>query len=142
MSAFIVSNKTINVITAGLYHSKEVGDDFKYPKLSKYDFKYLFEVLEKNNKKEIGKALMIMNIKAVQYRYEVSNKTIEDYIYNTIKPPEPIVFYKALECYRYQCSEGYIMKQIFYKELDKFYDYIAHFIVSTLKKYEQIHWDL
>ena len=123
MSAFMVSNKTLCAVTKGLM---ETGD-FK----------------DKTHKK-LHRKLLEMNIASLQYRYPDSFKEMLhdgelDYIDEQFTDFEIL---KAMQCYRYQCSEGNIPKRKLYKQVSACIDLYQSNIINSLPEYDKVAWDL
>jgi hypothetical protein len=124
MSAFIISNETMNRIINGLY-----------------ELKYLKPSTDKNYIKLANK-LYQLNREAILQRYEKD----DDYA----KPPEfvwekqsvkAIDAVKAMHCLRYQCAEGDVPKKSLYRWLSRTIHYYQAKIVIELQEYEDAKWD-
>lgn len=111
MSAYIVSNKTINGIIGYLCKDKTQAE-----------------------KEAFGQELLDMNKSAIAARYGA------DEVESFVDPDQPYKFgsnmlqlngaYRALSEYLYQCAEGDIPKtSLLYRRIQKAYDQLAHELV-------------
>ena len=133
MSAFIVTNRTISVIIAGLHtHQNE------------YMASKVYEAAGMNYRttpeQEFGQALLSMNDAAVSQRYNEAEGG-QEYRYTIEFPPSGPVLAKALNCLLYQCSEGDVPERPLFKALDDFRNYLCQQIVADLPTYKAAPWD-
>lgn len=116
MSAFVVSNLTLNRIVAGL-----VKHENNIPKL------IIKEGIRPPSMEEMGDLLWLMNLDAVAQRYgetiyEVGYQSGDPYQLEKTNAPSDLQFLKYLQCLRYQCDEGNVPKQPLYHWLDALCD--------------------
>lgn len=120
MSAFTVSKLTIDRSVSAMYREWQGGKA---------------ETL-------LGKRLMQLNRVAMDERYPVRHADskatvaeIEEYRH-TPQPPNPYLFLVALECLRYQCSEGEVPMTPLYAELDRAMSHWRGIILSSIPEYK------
>ncbi|MBN1892328.1 MAG: hypothetical protein JW780_06055 [Clostridiales bacterium] len=119
MSAFIVSNETMNKVIAGFEMTDRALDESQRTLLVRYLYR--------------------LNTRAVNHRYHdhqappVFTYTPRCYSLHEI--------YKALQCLRYQCSNGQYSTHPLIQELFKLELHIANEIISHTKEYENAKWD-
>ena len=120
MSAFTVSKLTIDRCVSAMYRDWQGGEA---------------ETL-------LGKRLMQLNRLAMDERYpgrheesKTSDAEVEEY-HHTPQAPNPYLYLVALECLRYQCSEGDVPEMPLYAELDKAVNHWRGVIVRTIPEYK------
>ena len=137
MSAYIVEDKTINRIVTFLASDQEAS----YAKsILKTEFG-----LDPNDEKyheKLGAAMFRLNIAAVNTLYgggEAEKFRPLDYQFH-YEISDRIQALKALRCFLYQCSEGYIPESKFFKILVGYAAGLAYRIVSDLPAYDRADW--
>ena len=55
--------------------------------------------------------------------------------------PTPVVVFKSLNCYLYQCSEGSVPDQVLFKALEKLRGSLAYEIATSSREYESGAWE-
>ena len=138
MSAFIVNNKTINKALTYLKDNRN-GDwiNRKFEKIG-------FNVKDKEDLDRLGRAMLLLNIEAVNQRYNEQNNStalLENYSFK-IEFCNRYQALKSLQCWRYQCSEGNVPETDFYKLMDKVINSWLDEIVSDLPEYKKAEWSL
>ena len=154
MSAYVVSYETLNKILAGIDYTKYRHSS--YPgapnKLQGQEYSAGFEpeALTK-----LGRELLYLNVRAVYCRYEdmrpktpsqvvdfwlPGNEGTEFFYDDGTTPPRPLQLYKTLQCFLYQCSEGTIIHDPLFKEMEAWANRVGHFIISMLPEYETAVW--
>lgn len=138
MSAYIVENETINKIVTQLVMENE----------NKFLKKYIKESINYNI--DIGsdivdfrKALLKMNIAAVEQRYKNEEINKEGYLTDYYFKPvicSKIEAVKAADCLHYQCSEGNIPATRLYKTLTKIISVWNKEVVAELPEYKAAVW--
>ena len=154
MSAYVVSYETMNRLLAGLSYTQYRHDTYPHgPR------ELLGRPFDANCEPEaltaLGIKLLSLNVRAVQCRYEdLRSKTPSecvgffnpgmehtDFVYDPATvSPTPAQLYKTLQCFIYQCSEGAIIHDPLYKELEEWWNRIGHFIISNLPEYNSAVW--
>jgi hypothetical protein len=136
MSAYIVSDDTINTVVIGISeHLNNMSELYRrrnYPLLSQ-------------DRETLGQALFALNVEAVNQRYgEGAAEEFRplDYRFRPHPWSRPIVLYKCLRCLMYQCSEGNVPESPLFKELEAFRGDLADTIVCGLKAYNDAAWGL
>lgn len=149
MSAFMMSNETLSMLTEIIYRYHESGgEDFGvwFPT-------ELFVVLEeKTNYRElIFKALAELNIESLKERYGDTAEELYDEVdfirgcdiwepeVYGIKPWHYQVL-KSLDCYLYQSCEGKCYSTPLYKALEKLRDKWGCYIAEKHPGYELAEW--
>jgi hypothetical protein len=139
MSAFIVSDATINAIINHYRHDHRNSDLRGWPSV------YRDEVAGLGGDELwslLGIKLRAMNERAIVARYGEDSinfmsggETPDEYIpyvYSNQMPRPLTQVYGALGCYLYQCSEGSVVDEELYKVLDREHDQMAHTLVRQL----------
>lgn len=124
MSAFIVSNETINRVVHGM-----TTDAMGCPRGMSC------EAMD-----ALGRRLHAMNAHAVEARYREPCDAITDYQYRS-KNYSKCEMLKAMNCLRYQCTEGNIPETALYDELCRAIEKLNAAIVDSLPEYESAPWD-
>ena len=137
MSAFIVEEKTIDVVVS--YLAKEANLE-----LTRREFKKLgYDVTTEIGAERLANAMYGLNVMAVEQRYDDIEGMITSggFGFKFISWKSKIEVYKKLTCWLYQCLEGNIPEHPLYKALKEFSNTLAHDIVSDLPEYEAILWE-
>lgn len=129
MSAFIVDDKTINRIVS--YILGPCGEWFKIRLKT-------FLKSEEIGPDILGKKMLEMNHEAVEQRYNQQKREVS-YTYQHVVVRKIQVF-KSLQCFTYQCSEGNVPEQEFFKLLEELEHNLASEIVSEIKEYQDAEW--
>lgn len=148
MSAYIVDDKTINLIVAALKTANQNGG-WNKPYCSPKN-----EALQFESPAEFGRTLYGMNLNAVEQRYpdtvgnpdRLPGPCDEDgkhtpYKFQSVIPPQPVQFLKFLSCLMYQCSEGDVDELPLYKALREYESILALHIVQNSKAYDEAKWE-
>ena len=150
MSAYVLNNNTINRIVAGIESAMQNGSyspNRPPPDLPAY-------IACNFNPSKFGRKLYEMNVKAVNARYPDTvnnpdampglvdaNGRHVSYKYAPAMPPTKYQFYKDLETYLYQCTEGDVPSRELYKAVESYKNRLACWIVSNSQEYYQTRWD-
>ena len=143
MSAYVVDNKTINRIVSALLYSRDTNR-FDGPLPAMYN-KWLKEFTQ-DEPEEIGAALYGMNCNAVMQRYpdcstdELPGPIDAGYKYRNELITSSIQFYKSLQCYLYQCTEGDVRTLPLYNALEAYQHEIADHIITNTPEYDNAKW--
>jgi hypothetical protein len=129
MSAFIVTNQTMNLCVDGLAYASENCWNDRYQGMSL-----------KNDQEKVGQFLFAMNTDAVNQRYN-EDTPVPEFQYLWLGQVAPVASYKALQCLLYQCSEGDVPERTAFKELQMLVQALANRIISNLPAYEAADWD-
>jgi hypothetical protein len=134
MSAFIVDDGTIDrVIDAIFLHRENMTCEHGA-------FNIADEVPAKWD--ELGVRLLRMNHRATRQRYGDPEPLHIEYRYPLrFLQTTKVQALKATRCLLYQCSEGNVPDEPLFKELERFSDCQAHWIVSDLPEYSEAAWD-
>ena len=120
MSAFTVSNLTIDRCVSAMYRTWQGG----------------------NAETLLGQRLMRLNRAAMDERYpdrhpdsKATAPEIEAYRH-TPQATNPFLFLVALECLRYQCSEGEVVRDPLYAEVEQAVNHWRRTILATIPEYK------
>lgn len=91
---------------------------------------------------KLGRRWYEMNRQAVEARYGKEHGfDVPTYTFKRIPPRNPLDYIKALQCLRYQCSEGNVPETREFQGLtDALYAAMSR-IIRTLPAYEMAPWD-
>lgn len=134
MSAFLVEDKTINAIIAGITLHRSIS----HVKEKIESIGYELDTVE--GRKKLGWDMFALNIRAVSQRYVDSPADQFRPLNYTFKPESyySLVFIcKALGCWLYQCAEGDCCEKELYKLMQDAKNKIANEIVRGLPEYEK-----
>lgn len=117
MSAFVVSNKTLNRAVSAILRIKDEGHELPHL-LDRYTSNEAYI-------KQLRKEMLIMNISAVLQRYPgdkyntYADQVVEsDRMFEDMREQESLIsLVTALDCFLYQCSEGLIPDTLLFSEL-------------------------
>jgi len=144
MSAFIVSDKTINSIVNWLRYDKDYpGHGNSYGYAAKAIEKLGFNLSHRESAEMLCHELYNLNYQAVNVRYEENNQHLATaFEFIPHGAPLRIQVYKSLSCLLYQCCEGDIPETSqLYKTLREVKHIIAENIVCDLSEYDKAKWD-
>ena len=139
MSAFIVEDKSINIIVSKLYFRTNQKKDYQ-----------IIEELKKLNytgedwSKKLSQDLFNLNCKAVNQRY--GKNQAQEFRPLNFKPAMefniPLAWaLKCLHCLEYQCSEGNIPETKLYKLLKLISNSWAYDIAANTPEYNRAPWN-
>jgi len=90
----------------------------------------------------LGQRLMMLTRLALEARYpdrypemKTTDPEIRAYRHSS-QAPSPFLFLVALECLRYQCSEGDVPKTPLYEEINRAVDHWRGVILSAIPEYK------
>jgi hypothetical protein len=132
MSAFVVSEDTINVILTSIVTERSETINYWLGKLG-------YNVKSKESMSKLGKDLLNMNIEAVDYRYNENSPKVESFEYR-MKPLSVYGQLKSLESYLYQCSEGDTPGKPLYGVMQKIEHSFMHSIICGIPEYQSAPW--
>lgn len=137
MSAYIVSHETINRIVSFLYSNTGISAFSRNETIAKAGF----PIAEQEGCSKLGKAMLKLNVAAVDQRYNEKNRkeVIVNYQFNKVATSR-IQALKSLQCLLYQCSEGNVPKRKQYKMLKAIEKNIMHEIIDSLPEYQKAEW--
>ena len=134
MSAFFISQECMQRVIAGVDHvsDKWFGD---------YRIQGFGTVNGSASLSHLGTALFEMNDEALSVRYD-AEPICETFEYRSEDPANINLCsaLKAMECLRYQCSEGKVPETDLYKGLEKVIGDLASVIVNELPEYKKAEW--
>ena len=131
MSAFIVSDETINSIVT------HIKDDDKYGSYKRVAEKYRINI---ENPQKLAQKLLEMNYEAVNERYD--EKAGTPHIKYEPLHTNDVQTLKSMHCLQYQASEGDVPNTRTYKFLQGASDVLAEHIIEGLPEYERAEWGL
>lgn len=138
MSAYMVEDKTINLLIAAILHGSRDN-----PLPVHFLITFGLPDMAPDNCARLGQILFEMNIESIEQRYgkgEAKQFRPLDYQYRVELPPFPMQLYKTLGCFLYQCYEGDVSETPIFKALEGWKHDIAAYIVASLPQYEQAAW--
>lgn len=135
MSAFIVKDRTIDVIVGYLNYYCITDEEIKrLVKLAGFELPL--------DCTRLGVAMLDLNTKAYNFRYNVQEKPHEYRPVNEMACSD-IVAVKQIKCWLYQCSEGEEFEDTkLYQVFSKIGVYLLKKIVRSLPAYEKAPWGL
>ena len=136
MSAFMVSDKTINQIVTHLKDDRESASRVRC------ELQEHFDIDPKMMPEVLGELLFKLNIDGVNSRYgenEAQEFRPLDYKFKYALASR-VVALKALQCWKYQCSEGDVVETKLYKIMEDYENALCHAIVRGLPEYENSEW--
>ena len=145
MSAFVVSNKTINRTVS---YMDQHGDGYSHSNRSALPRALEEQGLRYEGPEALGAAMNALNVEAVKQRYP-GDKT-EDDLPGICGPKDYAYRFqlcnrfqalKNLQCWLYQCSEGDVPEHPLFKALESMSNSIAHAIVVEMDEYDKAEWD-
>ena len=109
------------------------------------DYRYieiqLAELGLAGNPGKLGRAMLEMNVDAVNQRYgDNTNPLVLPYRYYP-QPVSRIQGLKSLKCWLYQCTEGNVPQQKLFQVMEKFGHFLADEIIYSLPAYNNAEWD-
>lgn len=144
MSAFIVSQKTINQVLTFLNGHRDRGCG------PGYVFRQLGFVLDDTDSlQELGQALLDLNCLAVDTRYAHNAEALHTFaeqkeeFHFRFEECSPLQAYKSLQCLRYQCAEEKANKTNLYKALRQVEHEVADYLLTKLVckvEYDKAQW--
>jgi hypothetical protein len=130
MSAFLVSEQTMHRCVAGVIASQ--WSRFNGLRLASDNLPTVCT--------KIGQALYQMNVDALEQRYPGdSDNVVPVYRYKPVFINKCDAF-KALECLRYQCSEGNVPETELYQEVCSIMISLATSVMAELPAYKSAPW--
>lgn len=135
MSAFIVTNQTIDAVVDGIIRvQKEWGST----PLGFSMGPVLVSTWRDYDK--LGQALWDMNVDAVDARYNEKNER-EKYRHSHADVGA-IVELKQMQCFLYQCAEGDVPETELYKAVKEYERRLASQIISNMAEWKQAPWGM
>jgi hypothetical protein len=141
MSAFMVTDETINRVVSWLSHEINTSLWLK----EKVENTLQIDTTKPGWQKELGKAMFELNIAGVNDRYgEGEAKKFQELNYRyTPACCSKIQALKSMQCWLYQCAEGEVVK----KPLFQFFDTVIErrltdSIICDLPEYQRAEWGL
>lgn len=143
MSAFVVSNKTINNIVNQLAEEVRNPQSRWWIQSIQKHVKHPVSADSDDWKTELGKLLIAMNIEAVSQRYPDIRENFtkgEVQYWFTLKHVNRFQAFKDLNCYIDQCTEGNVPNRALYKTTKEFRYELAMKIIEQLPQYQAATW--
>ena len=142
MSSYVVEDKTINKVVEFLSLKILSGDVF-YAHTADKLLAQGYDLATHQGRVRLAVRMFALNVRAVDERYgrdEAKEFRPLDFEYTPLPRPTAVEAYKALACWRYQCSEGNVPETRLYKLMEDVRNDIAHNIVSALPDYDAAPW--
>ena len=145
MSAFVVSDETLNRFLSWVYREAQTSNGITYGSVCRTLESAGYPVANMLGVQKLGRAMFGLNCKAVRQRYEDADDSAmipADYRFVLLPSITSFVALKALRCWHYQCCEGNVPETSrLYKLMDGVAADMALSIVNALPQYEQAPWD-
>ncbi len=142
MSAFMVSNESINRIVSWLVglENATTGPDMYMKLHTPWHFD---EQTRTEKEHELFHNLVAMNVAALHERYgdRARNMIGDGYKLSFATHADKWQVLKTLDCYLYQCSEGYVLEQTLFKQLDAVRIDLARVLASSTAEYNAAKWE-
>jgi hypothetical protein len=135
MSAFIVDNETMARVVGGLERLRKESPIYWGHEYERY---FNGSNAENPDWQAIGQFLFQLNRKAVNHRYRESDESPNYQHKRSID--SAVQQLKAMQCLRYQCSEGDFEDNPAHIALNRTIGSLAEVIVRGLPEYEQAKW--
>lgn len=136
MSAFLVTNETINALVWALQNASGRSTEHDTATLAGQIYGP-----EATSLARLGQVLVDMNAAAVRARYgDCPGRYC--YRYRPTAGYPLVAAYKATRCYLYQCSEGTIPDLPEFQDVQRLADRLAHQIAASTEAYQNAEWDL
>jgi hypothetical protein len=140
MSAFMVTDDTINRVVSWLAHEVTKSNWFK----ETIENKLKIDTTQPHWEETLGRAMFRLNIAGVNERYgkrEARNFRDLHYRYSPTFGTK-IQVLKSLECWLYQCMEGDVVKRTLFKFFDTVIEHrLLASIVHELPEYIRAKWE-
>jgi hypothetical protein len=141
MSAFIVAKPCIARIVSFLSKcSNSRGMDSCIVEGIGYNLPDAMLLLDE---RKLANDMMAMNYAAYYARYKGERSAPETFAardFPAMQKLDPVVVYKSLVCFLYQCAEGDVREQQLYKTLKKVEHRLAYHIISETKEFKEAPW--
>jgi hypothetical protein len=138
MSAFVVEDKTINVVVSWMHEQRP---ETVYHRKIKEAFG--LDLLSPDDYYTLSREMFKLNCTAVRQRYADNNpeEMIPDGFTPSYELAQPVQAYKSLRCWLYQCCEGETPEaSILYNIMTELSNEMAGEIVTGSPQYEQAAW--
>jgi len=142
MSAWIVTNESINKIVNSFYWYKSVfynGRD-KLKKLFGLNFEGLNDNDLNEELRKFGQLLVDLNQNSVNQRYNQKDEPFK-FVYSEVKSLSIFQFLKSVECLTYQSCEGDCDKTELYKFLIELENQLRYDIINEIDEYKNAKWE-
>jgi hypothetical protein len=138
MSAYMVRDETINRVLTWL-SSELMRSEWLKRKVK--DELYL-DTSKPNWEEILGRAMFELNIDGVNERYSEGAEKFRKLNYHyTPAHRSEIQALKSLQCWRYQCMEGEVIKKPLYQFFDTVVEpHLMSSIISDLPEYKRAEW--
>lgn len=142
MSAWIVSNESINKIVNSFYWFKNPFHNIKDELKTKFNINLNLNNDNDLNKelKKFGQLIVNLNQDSINQRYNSKDKPFK-FKFSDVKSLSIFQFLKSVECLTYQCCEGNCDKTELYKFLNNFEDVLRRMIIEEIKEYNNAKWE-
>lgn len=153
MSAFMVSSETIASLAKVImtphckYSMMEVRPDSRECyKFFQVDWGVPVSPTQFRSWEELADAMTLMNVEALRQRYgeidpDYFMESVESVDLNAVpKKLRPVQFFKSLQCFMYQCTEGNVPDSAQYKALNAYEKDVPRRIIMNMPAYEKARW--
>ena len=138
MSAFMVADRTINRVVTFL-EGKLYSE---WPYLAEKFREAGFDISDEQFCHKLGESMFALNIRGVNARYgenEAEEFRELNYVFHPVKV-DAVQVYKSLGCWLYQCMEGNVPEDPFYKLMREVESTLANWIIHRLPEYDGAEW--
>jgi len=144
MGAFMVEHQTIDEIISVVKKEKERIDgyfndqfSFHYPEINSY-------LKTEDGYKELGKALLQLNLSGMYSCYTNTIESYDDYIakykFNELKDIEDMQKVASFNCFLTNSAYGTNPYSHLFKEVEHLMGIVSNNIIKASKEYENIEW--
>lgn len=140
MSAFVVSDTTINKIVSWLY--QEPTNAVTWGGCQDILARHGYDIKTEQEARRLANDLFALNVRAVDERYWGGAQRFRtlDFEYVFMTPKSAIETVKALGCLMYQCAEGTVPETDLYKLMEEIINAMCRGIVMDSKEYQEAPW--
>jgi hypothetical protein len=138
MSAYIVEDKTINRIVNRLVY--EIRNFSFSQDLDENLSKLGYDPVNNSFPEKLAQDMYALNVSAVNQRYK-KTEPVPNFKYFKGAPASLVQTLKSLNCWVYQCTEGYVPQSGLYKFFTEvFQNYLLKKIVYEMPEYDSAEW--
>lgn len=138
MSAYVVDDNTINKVVS--YFNLKSMRSNAHIRLLRLLREGGYDVNEDRDCERLARDMFTLNVAAVKARYPHHKGTPRIYDFHFASNTNAVLTFKALTCWKYQCSEGNIPDSALYQLMDSVLDLLARWIVTHSPAYQKAPW--
>lgn len=138
MPSFVVEDETINKVVSYI-HARAVRGDTSV--ISPGLVKMGFDLSKTLDVERLANAMFKLNVAAMKEKYGEGETEFPLPTFGyMLTPASQIEVVKALECWKYQCTEGFIPASRFYKAMARTLCLLCIDYVHNTEEYEAVRW--